>query len=74
MGRNLRLSLMEKRTLAFVDAYIKDKGRSPSYREIASFLGVSYQRVEQIVRALKKKGVLYYETGHRRGLEILIKL
>ena len=50
--------------IKFVDAYYEDNGRSPSTREIASEVGMSYPMVSRYLSDLRDRGQIEYD-GHR---------
>ena len=50
--------------IKFVDTYYEDNGRSPSTREIASEVGMSYPMVSRYLSDLRDRGEIEYD-GHR---------
>ena len=48
----------EMTCLAFFRAYEQDEGFSPTIRECAAFMGVSHERVHQILKRLEAKGLV----------------
>ena len=50
--------------IKFVDTYYEDNGRSPSTREIAGEVGISYSMVSRYLSDLRDRGEIEYD-GHR---------
>ena len=50
--------------IKFVDRYYADNGRSPSTREIAGEVGISYSMVSRYLSDLRDRGEIEYD-GHR---------
>ena len=64
----------QKKVLRFIEDYILTNGYPPTYREIASFMGINTPRgVQQHLKALEKKGVLKLIPGKARGIQIIKK-
>ena len=66
-GGRLRPEMASRRllVLAFVREYIRDKGGSPSYGEIASKLGTNRERIRKAVNSLAREGLLLRTPGPR---------
>ncbi len=60
------------RYLAFIRAYTNLHGIPPAEAEIAAALGVSPPSVNQMVKALEKKGLILRKPGTPRSLRILV--
>lgn len=60
------------RYLAFIHAYIGVHGCPPAESEIAAAMCVSPPSVNQMVKALEKKGLILRQPGQPRSLQILI--
>lgn len=60
------------RYLAFIHAYTSLHGYPPAESEIAAAMCVSPPSVNQMVRALEKKGLILRHPGQPRSLQILI--
>jgi repressor LexA len=63
------LTSKQARVLACIQGWVQRTGQSPSYREIASQLGVTVRAAYQHVQALERKGVLARARRHR-GLRL----
>jgi repressor LexA len=63
------LTSKQGRVLACIQGWVQRTGQSPSYREIASQLGVTVRAAYQHVQALERKGVLARARRHR-GLRL----
>lgn len=50
--------------IRFVDEYYAENGRSPSTREIAGKVGISYSMVSRYLSDLRERGAIEYD-GHR---------
>jgi hypothetical protein len=60
------------RYLAFIHAYTSLHGHPPAEAEIAAAMCVSPPSVNQMVKALEKKGLILRHPGQPRSLQILI--
>ena len=60
------------RYLAFIHAYIGRHGCPPAESEIAAAMCVAPPSVNQMVKALEKKGLVLRQPGQPRSLQILI--
>src|SRR4051795_7001022 len=60
------------RYLAFIHAYIGVHGYPPAESEVATAMCVSPPSVNQMVKALEKKGLVLRHPGQPRSLQILI--
>jgi DNA-binding MarR family transcriptional regulator len=60
------------RYLAFIYAYTSLHGYPPAESEIAAAMCVSPPSVNQMVKALEKKGLILRHPGQPRSLQILI--
>lgn len=60
------------RYLAFIHAYISLHGYPPAESEIAAAMCVSPPSVNQMVKALEKKGLVLRQPGQPRSLQILV--
>lgn len=56
--------------LAFIHRYIAEWVKSPSYGEIAAALDVSRERAKELVRQLKREGLIVRESGAHRGISL----
>ncbi len=64
MKEKIKLSLQQGDVYSFVSDYITDnRKRSPSYKEIGKYLGVSDHRVQEIVHEIIRKGWFYFAKG-----------
>jgi repressor LexA len=63
------LTAKQGQVLACIQRWVQRTGQAPSYREIASELGVTVRAVYQHVQALERKGVLA-RTRRHRGLRL----
>src|SRR2546425_1051826 len=75
----------QRKVLSYIQKTFAKTGESPTYREIADYLGVTVRSAHQHVLALERKRVLKRNPGHRciellptyippRGLPILGKI
>lgn len=60
------------RYLAFIHAYTTRHGYPPAESEIAAAMCVSPPSVNQMVKALEKKGLILREPGQPRSLQVLV--
>lgn len=60
------------RYLAFIHAYAQLHGYPPAEAEIAAALCVSPPSVNQMVKALEKKGLILRQPGQPRALQVLV--
>lgn len=60
------------RYLAFIHAYTNLRGCPPAESEIAAALCVSAPSVNQMVKALEKKGLILRQPGQPRSIQILL--
>ncbi len=66
------LTKKQKEVLDYIERFIKKHSYTPSYREIASGLGLaSPSTVHQHVQALCEKGVINSEDGCARSIELV---
>lgn len=67
------LTKKQKEVLAFIEGFIREHGFTPSYREIASGLGLSSpSTIHQHIQALCEKGVINTgEDGCARSIELV---
>ncbi|MBV8828126.1 MAG: transcriptional repressor LexA [Acidobacteriaceae bacterium] len=67
----MALTRRQKEVMEFLDGFIKERGYSPSFEEIASALGLaSLATVHKHVQALQAKQYLNRNYNHSRSLEI----
>lgn len=67
------LTKRQKEILDFINDYLDKHGFSPSYMEIASYLGISSPAtVHQHIKALEEKGYLKPFQNQKRALEPII--
>lgn len=62
----MRVSEREKQVLAFFMSYEEDNGEPPCLYEVADFLGLSRQRIHQLVTRLERKGLMAKTRGNKR--------
>ncbi len=67
------LTKQQRRVLTTIEAFVQEHGYTPSYREIASILGLSSPAtVHQHIRALCEKGVINTgDHGIARSIEVV---
>jgi repressor LexA len=63
------LTAKQAQVLAYIQQQLQRSGQAPSYREIATQLGVTVRTAYQHVQALERKGVLSMARRHR-GLQL----
>ncbi len=69
---SIKLTKKQKLLLDYIDEFIKNTGFSPSYREIATGLGLnSPASVAEHVENLVKLGALRKVSGTARSLEVV---
>lgn len=67
----MTLSRRQEQILTYISNFIRDRGRSPSYAEIASAIGLqSLGTVSAHVRALATAGYLTIARGKRFGISL----
>ena len=67
----MALTRRQKEVMEFLDGFIKERGYSPSFEEIAAALGLaSLATVHKHVQALQAKQYLNRNYNHSRSLEI----
>ena len=67
-----KITKKQKLILDFLISYMEENGDSPSYREIASGVGLSsVASVAEHIDNLVEKGVLRKNPGEARSLEVL---
>lgn len=75
MGEPLRLTptmcSRKLQALGFIKRYLADWGGSPSLNEVAAELGVSRQRVNQLIRQLAREGLIAHTRGVPRSLRLV---
>ena len=68
----MSLTPRQKDCLDFIVSYTKEKGYSPSYREIAEGIGVkAISNVHYYVERLKRRGYVKTVYGSERSIEVL---
>ena len=65
------LTIKQKMVLECIEVFINDKGYSPTYREIASLVGILPSSAFQIVMKLQDKGFVDYELGKQRTIRVI---
>jgi len=65
------MSPRQQELVGAISQYVARHGYQPTQAELAVTLGVSRSRVEQLVSALERKGVVYRKSGHARTLRVL---
>jgi hypothetical protein len=65
-------TLTQGRYLAFIRAYTKLHGFPPAETEIATAMCVSPPSVNQMVKMLKKKGLIEHQPGQPRSVQVLV--
>lgn len=62
----------QRKTLLYIDGFIRSQGISPSYQDIRRYLGISSTSgVHRAIRALAERGYLSYIPNRARSLRIL---
>lgn len=69
MPLSKHLTKKQKQVLDFILGFQKKNGYSPSFEEIADYLGVSIPTAHQHVQVLKKKGFITAKKGEKRSIE-----
>ena len=68
----MKITKKQKLILDFLISYMEENGESPSYREIATGVGLSsVASVAEHIDNLIEKGVLRKNPGEARSLEVL---
>jgi len=62
------LTEKQKKTLDFINSFLREKGFSPSLYEIAKFLGKNLSTAQYYVNELKEKGCLTKNANKARGI------
>lgn len=63
---------VQAKLLAYIDAYTQAEGFSPSYDEMARYLGLaSKSGVHKIVHALRDRGKISHSYGRSRSIEVM---
>lgn len=66
------LTPQQARTLAFISAFINDKGWAPSMDEIAAGIGAKYRsNAHRMVTGLAARGAIIHRPYQRRSIEIV---
>ncbi len=66
-----KLSPRQERIVDFIRAYLTENGYPPSFREIAASVGLkSPSSVDHHMKRLRELGVLQYEEGHFRSIQL----
>tara|TARA_R110000744_G_scaffold348517_1_gene454109 strand:- start:488 stop:889 length:402 start_codon:yes stop_codon:yes gene_type:complete len=66
------LTKRQSEAYAFIRTYVKEKGMSPTYEEIASALGLSSRsQSHDVVRRLQARGYITYLKGQGRSITIV---
>lgn len=60
----------QRQYLSFIDAYYRDNGWSPCYREIADAMDVSINTVGKMLRTLETAGYVWREPGVQRNVRV----
>lgn len=69
---SMKITKKQKLILDFLISYLEENGESPSYREIATGVGLSsVASVAEHIDNLIEKGVLRKNPGEARSLEVL---
>ncbi len=66
----LPITSKEKEILKFIKNFIKEKGFSPSIREIASFFNIAPKNAHKYINNLEKKGYIKKAKNISRGISI----
>ena len=68
------LTLKERNVLMFLEAYMLEKGISPSYQEICSHFGfASYNSVQRYLKQLEEKGYIALPGGNQKRAITLLQ-
>lgn len=67
----LKVTPAQYRVLSAIRTLYAEKGYSPSYADIAAFLGVSSPAVWKHIDALQGKGYLTKQYGQRNTIELV---
>lgn len=67
------LTEKQKKALDFINSFIREKGYSPSLKEIAGFFGKNLSTAQYYVEELEAKGHLKRDTYKTRGITPLSK-
>ena len=68
---HLYLTPKQERALEYFEQEIKQKGRAPSLRQAAAYLGISHTAVAQFIQALEAKGLLRRSGRYGRIIELV---
>ncbi|MGO9482134.1 MAG: transcriptional repressor LexA [Candidatus Kryptoniota bacterium] len=67
----IEISERQKETLGFIERFTKERGYSPSIREIAVGTEVTIGAVQKILNKLQEKGFIRKDAGLSRGIRLL---
>ena len=62
------LTEKQKQALDFINSFVREKGYSPSLKEIAKYLGKNLSTAQYYVNELEKKGYLTKNANKARGI------
>jgi repressor LexA len=65
------LTPVQKRVFDYIENYITDNGFPPTYSEISNRFGFQVGMVQQVIRALLKKGYIEKNPFAARGLKLI---
>ncbi len=66
------MTKLQKQVLDFIKKFLAENGHSPSYSEIAAFMGVASKgSVHRIVCALSDRGFIQYRYGRARSIVVV---
>ena len=61
----------QRMVFEYIKSYRQERGVSPTFREIARHFGVSLHAVQNITGFIRKKGLLTWENGMARTLNLV---
>lgn len=61
----------QKKTLDFINSFLREKGFSPSLHEIAKYLGKNLSTAQYYVNELEEKGYLTKNANKARGISLI---
>jgi len=67
----LEMSPRQQELVQAISEYVTRHGFQPTQAELAATLKVSRSRVEQMVSALERKGIVHRKSGHARTLRVM---
>lgn len=62
----------QKQLLIYIINYQRrNTGLSPTFQDMAEYMGQSKSRIHALMQALKAHGYLHYETGKKRQIHVM---